>query len=129
MYCSKLRKKSEVVFEQETHVAYAVLQHCDPFDPHAEGKTGVCFCVIGNVTEHFRVYHAGAQDLEPSRILADPAALPLAHNAGNVNFGARLSEREKARTQPDPRSLAEILVDEYGENALQIAERDALVHQ
>ncbi len=83
------------------HVTDAVLKHGNPLDPHAKGKSCKNFTVIVDVTVHFRIDHAGTKDLKPAGILADPAPLAFADDAGNIHFCAGLSKGEEAGAQSD----------------------------
>jgi hypothetical protein len=79
-------------------------------------------------SKHVRVDHAAAQDLQPAGALAEPAALAAAHAAAHIHLAAGLGEREEVRTIARGAVLAEDLAAEVVERALEVAERDALVH-
>ena len=71
-----------------------MLQHGDAFQSHAESEATVNLWVISPVGQHFGMYHAGAQDLHPTGVLADPAALAAADDAVHVGFRAGFGEGE-----------------------------------
>ena len=70
------------------------------------------------------------KDLQPSGILADPAPFPFAYDTGDVDLCARFGEGEKTGAQPHSDPVSEKLIDEYGQDPLQVTEGDPLVdHQ
>src|SRR3954454_7954227 len=81
----ELLQEAQVVLVEHPQVGDAVLEEGDPLDPHAEGEAlhalGVV-AVLGDVAEHVRVDHAGAEDLDPTRALAQRAARAVAQVAG-----------------------------------------------
>ena len=113
-----------------------MLEHGDPLDPHPEGEAldpvGV-IAVVTDMLEHVGIHHPRAEDLDPRRALAQRAALPvgghplLAVEAGDVDLGARLSEREEVRAHPDLALVAEDRAREGEQRALEIGERDVVV--
>ncbi|CDN46047.1 hypothetical protein BN871_KF_00060 [Paenibacillus sp. P22] len=71
------------------------------------------------------MHHAAAENLEPARLLAHPAAAAAALRAGHVDLGARLGEREEARAQSDAGLTAEHFLHELEQRSLEIAHADA----
>src|SRR5262249_50595452 len=101
---SKLRQESRIVFEEEAHVGDAVAEHRGAFDAEAEGEARVAFGVDAAVGEDVRVDHAGPEDLEPARPLADATRAARrvgAEDALDVHLGAGFDEGEVARTETD----------------------------
>src|SRR5699024_6954155 len=72
-----------------------------------------------------RVYHARTENLEPALALAELSALAAAGEAGDVDFGRRLGEREVVRTEANLCRLAEHGLSEGLECALEVAHRDS----
>ena len=100
----------------------AVLQHRDPLEAHAEGEARPLLGVVAlDEAEHVRVDHAGAEDLDPARVLAGAAARAVAQEAGDVELDARLGEREEVRAQQDLAVGAEQLAGEVLERPLRSA--------
>ena len=84
--------------------------------------------VAAAVFQYAVVDDTGAENLDPTGVLAQRAALAAALEAGNVDFDARLGEREVRRTQAGLDVCTEQRLDEFVEHSLQVAERDALVN-
>src|SRR5690606_8697901 len=70
---SELCEKARVVFEEESKVVDPVAQHGDALDAHPEGEAGDGVRIVAGMPEDLRVDHAGAEDLQPARALADAA--------------------------------------------------------
>ena len=91
--------------------------------------------MLAHVLEHVGVDHAGPEDLDPGRALAQRAATAVGHEAvlaveaRHVDLDARLGEREEVRPQANLAILAEDRAREREQRALQIAERDVGVHR
>ena len=79
-----------------------------------------------DMTVYFRVNHAGAEDFQPSGILANPASLPFTYDTGDIHFSARFGKGEKAGTQAYSDILAEKLIHENSQYTLKVAECDTL---
>ena len=78
------------------------------------------------MAEHPRIDHSSAGDLDPSGLLANGAALPLADMAGEVDFDGRLGEREEVRAEADRHAIAHHLLGEVREDRLEVRERNRL---
>ena len=78
--------------------------------------------------EHRRVHHPAAQQLNPSRVLALPAALPAAEDARDLHIRTRLRERKERRKEPRLHRRTEERLHRMIQRALQIAERDVRIH-
>jgi len=83
--------------------------------------------VVDEVVER-RADHAGAHDLQPAGVLARAAALAAAELAAHVDLDARLREREEVRPHADVPVAAEERPGEVRDGALEVGQRDALVH-
>src|SRR3989338_10969219 len=117
-YTLELPQKSEVVLKKEPYIIYAVFQHGDPLDPHAERKACDFFRVVSDIFEYLRVHHPCAHYLEPPLASAHTAfVLSAAYHTRYINLGARLREREETRPEAHLRLLAEYPLREYGESA------------
>src|SRR5262245_25435162 len=62
---------AQVGGEERAQVRYAVFQHREPVETHAEREALVFFRVEPAVCEHVRMHHAAAENLEPLPRLAD----------------------------------------------------------
>ena len=93
-----------------------------------EGKAGVFVGVDAAVLQHLRVYHAGAQNLNPAFTFAQAASFAAALKAAHIHFGGRLGIREVVRTETHARSLAVQLFNKHFQRALQIAEGHVFVY-
>ena len=81
---SELLEEAHVVVEVQAQVGDAVAQHRDPLDAHPEREAGDALgvvAVLAHVLEDVRVDHAGAEDLEPARALAQRAARAVGEHA------------------------------------------------
>jgi ABC-type multidrug transport system fused ATPase/permease subunit len=132
---SELGEEARVVLEQELDVRDVELEHRRAIDAHAEGEAGVALGVDAAVAKDVRVDHPAAEHLEPAGALADAAALVEARlgveaeDAADVELGARLDERKVARPEAHGRPRAVEPLGERREHALEVRERDALVHE
>src|SRR5215203_4700945 len=84
---------AHVRFEERAQVRHAVFQHGDAVDPHAPGKSLELVRVEAAVSQHVRVDHAAAEDLEPVGALAE-ADLATFAGALDVDLRGRFRERE-----------------------------------
>ena len=113
-------------------------EHRDPLDPHPEREALQALGVVaafGDESVEVGVDHPRAEDLDPARALAQGVAravrqraAPPAGEAGHVGLDARLGEREVARPQPDLALAPEDRADELEQHALEVRQRDVLVH-
>src|SRR5215470_16631695 len=88
----ELPQEPQIVLEEHANVVDPVLEHGDALDSHPEGPAGHRLGIVSPVLQHGRMYHAGPQDFEPARLLADAAARPVAQEAAHVDLGRRLGE-------------------------------------
>src|SRR5712664_868492 len=91
----ELLQEPQIVFVEQPDVVDAVLQHGHALEPEAERETGNLLRVVADGLEDGRMHHAAAEDLEPPRVLAGPAARAGAALATDVDLGARLRVREE----------------------------------
>src|SRR5688572_16781987 len=131
---AKLVQKSQVVLKKQANIVDAVFQHGDAFDAHAEREAGYLLGIVADELEHRRIDHAGAEDFQPARRLAYPAALTglartaaAADHALNVDLRAGLGKREEARTESDGELAAEDLAQEMSQHTFQVGKRDGIV--
>jgi hypothetical protein len=75
------------------------------------------------------VNHAAAEHFKPSRLLANWAALALAKNATDQNFGARFSEGEVMGSEANLDPFAEKALSESVKRSLQISKGHILVNE
>ena len=110
------------------HVVDLILKHGNTLQAYAKSKSLVLVRIDAAHLQYMRMYHAAAEDLNPSLTLAHPAALAAALEAGNVYLCAWLREREVMRAELNLRVLAEKLTRELCKCALQICEGDMFVN-
>ena len=107
-----------------TNIVNAVFQQRDTLNAHAEREAADFLRIVAAHLKHARMNHAAAENFEPARLLAHPAAFAAALHAGDVNLRAWLREREEAWTKPDLRLRAEHLLHELQQRSFQIAHPD-----
>src|SRR5437867_10439556 len=90
----ELRQKSQIVFEEQTNVVDAVLEHGDALDAETERESREAVRVVPHLLEHRGVHHAGAAHLDESGPLAPAASRAAAEDAGDVVFRPGLHEGE-----------------------------------
>src|SRR5581483_5098504 len=91
------------------------------------GETRVHPRVIAHPCEDVRVDHAGAEDLQPAGLLAEPASAPAAHRAVDRHVDAGLDEREVVAAKADAPLPAEEAPGELEERPLEVGHRDAAI--
>ena len=123
----ELLEESLVVLGEETQVVDAVFQVGDALHAHAESIAGVDIGVDAAGSEVVRVYHATAEDLHPSRVLAEVAAFAAADVTGDIHLSTRLGEGEIRRAQTDLRVGTKHLSGEGQQYLLEVGEAHALV--
>src|SRR4051812_22261717 len=115
-------------------VGDAVAHHRDALDAHPEGEAGPLLGVDAARFEDHGMNHSAAEDLDPTRVLANVASctrsvLLLAERAADVDLRAGLDEREVAWTKADRRARAVEAHRELREDAAEIGHGDVLVDQ
>ena len=105
---SELFEKAPLILKEKPDVGDAVLQHGDPFQAKAEGKTRNLFRIIPYIFENLGVDHTRSQDFQPAALPADATAAPVAHNALNIDLRTGFCERKEAGAEPDGRLLARL---------------------
>src|ERR1019366_3766161 len=120
-------EETDVIVIEEAHVGDTPREHRRAFDAHAEGETRIALGVDATVTEHLRVDHAAAQELEPDAVFADAAAGAATHDTRKLELQRRLGEREVVRTPLQDRTGAEEGPSEVLERPFEVAHGDALV--
>src|SRR5258707_9934427 len=96
----ELLQEAQIVAPKIANILDVVLEHRDPFWPHAEREAAVNFRVIAAVAQHRGMDHATARDLKPACVLAHRTAFAVAQDTLDVYFHARLGEREVRATKP-----------------------------
>jgi hypothetical protein len=66
----ELPEESEIVIEEKPDIFYPILENGDSIDSHAPGETGITRIVDPRHAQDFRVAHSGAQDFDPTTLLA-----------------------------------------------------------
>ena len=123
----ELLEEADVVGDEVADVVDVVADHGAAVDAEAEGEARPLLGVDADGLEHVGVDHPAAAQLDPARLRAHPAALALAEDAGDLELGRRLGEREERRPQPGVDVGAEVGVGERLDGAGQVAEGDAPV--
>src|SRR5476651_1498456 len=124
MSVRELLEESQIVLVEQPDVLDLIAENRDALDADAPREAGVFLRVVAHRLEHRRVDHAAAEDFDPAALLAHRAADAVARPAADVHFGARLRVREEARTEPQPRLLAEHVAREGEQRPLQVRQRD-----
>src|SRR6266545_517383 len=102
----------------------------DPLDAHPERESLETLRIEAAMPKDHRMDHSGTQDRHPSGPLAGRAADAAADKASDVERDRRLGERVVARPEAGPLAGPEHGLGELVEEALEIAQRRALVdHQ
>src|SRR4051812_12923455 len=135
---SELLQEPQVVLEEHPQVGHAVLEEGDALDAHAPREALVALGVIARVAHvgvQVGVDHAGAEDLDPRRPLAQRAPRAVAQEAlaaveaAHVELHAGLGEREVVRPQAHLALVAEDRPREGEQRPLEVAEREVVVHR
>src|SRR5713101_5453803 len=70
------------------------------------------------------MYHAGTENLRPSRLLADSAPCAMAEQARNIDFRTGFGKWEEAGAEANPAAGAEERTQEFGQHAFEMRHRD-----
>src|SRR5688572_8807875 len=124
----KLLQEPHIILEQKPNIIEFVHQRAHSVDPESKREAGILLGIDANCTQHIWVDHARSSQLNPTRVLADPATTPLALETTEIKLGARLSEREirrsKARDSVGTKHPSQKLAD----SPLQMSHCDASIH-
>src|SRR4051794_38269885 len=123
---AELLEEADVALVEQSDIRDAVHGHRRPVDAEAEREPRVALGVVPDVLQDDRMYHAGAEDLDPS-VAPAPAPRPAADEARHVDLRARLHEGEVGGHEPDPLLGSEHRLREGLERSLQVREGQALV--
>src|SRR5215211_6094257 len=120
---------ADVVVGQGAQVGQAGAEHERPLDAGPGGEAGDLVGVVAAGPEHVGVDHAGAEQLDPALAAAGAAAGPgaAADEAGHVDLGPGLDEREVGGAQADLALLAEVGPGVGEQGALQVGHGQAAV--
>ena len=99
MRALELVKEAYIVLAEHAQVLHHVFQVGDALHAKAESIATVHRAIDAAGFKHGGIYHAAAQNLDPTRVLAETATLAATQHAGNVHLGTRLGEREVAGAQ------------------------------
>ena len=67
----KLRKKTQIVFEEGAQVSHAVTQHGQTLNTHAKGQATVLIGVNTDIAQHIGMNHAATEHFQPAIIPHD----------------------------------------------------------
>ena len=125
-----MREPAHVGLEERAQVVHAVFQHGDAVDAQAPGEALVLRRVEPAVSQHIRVHHAAAENLQPILAFAE-TDFALVAPALDVDFQRRLGEREERRAEAHLHAVdLEERLAEFFQDPFQVAEMRALVdHQ
>ena len=112
---NELVEEAYVVLREHTQVGYTILQV-------------VHLAIDAASLEHVRVDHTATQNLYPTSVLAETAALTATNVARDVHLCAWLCEGEVARTQTNLCVRPEELACESEKHLLQVGERHVLIN-
>src|SRR5215470_17691176 len=123
-FLPKLLQKSEIVLEKQPNIVNTVFKHGNSLHAHAKREAGNFFGIVTHETENLRIDHAGAKDFQPPGGFAnstyvsvrESAASPTDHTL-DIDLGAGLGKRKKARAKPHPCLVAEYLAQEMSQHA------------
>ena len=99
MCALELVKEADIVLTEHAQVLHHVLQVGDALHAQAEGIAAVDGAVDTAGFKHGGIHHAATQNFDPTRVLAETAALAAAQHTGHVHLSTGLGEREIAGTQ------------------------------
>src|SRR5690348_3073632 len=132
----ELAEEADVVLKKNLNVVDLVFEHGEAVDAHAECEAADFFGVVVDEAVDGRIDHAGAEKLDPAGAFALGAgsstggiAAAAAKDAGNVEFNARLGEREITWPETCFYARTEKLFDEIFDGAGEIAEGDVGVNR
>ena len=120
----ELGEEPDVVIVKHPDILYTILDHCDTLHPHPEGVACTGIRIVSDLAEDLRINHAGAGNLDPAAVLANPAAAPSANVAGEIVLHTGLGERKEMRTE----RLAKA-TEGMGESTKQMADATAKMQQ
>src|SRR5580698_9036018 len=129
----KLLQEAHVARVELPNVANAVLHHRDPLNSHAKREAGDLLRVISRLLfrcecEDRRVDHSTSEQLDPTGLLALPAALTCAEDAAYLHIGRGLRERKKRRKKARFHARPKERLHRVIQRSLKIAEGDVRVH-
>ena len=124
----ELSEEARVVFGEQPEVVDPILEVCDALHAHAERIARVNVGIYATCGEVVRVHHSASENLYPSSVLAEVAALASADGTRDVHLRAWLGEWEERRAQTNLRVRAEHLASEREQHLLEVGEAHALVH-
>ena len=92
--------KAQIPLAQMTNVVNSISHHDQTIQSQTESKSAPNVRVNIPLPQNIGVNHATGTELDPAALLADPASLPLADQAADVQFKPGFNKREKTRAQP-----------------------------
>src|SRR6185437_14572518 len=95
----ELAQEAQIVLKKELHVVNAVFELRETVNAKAKRVPGKSAGVVIYKAVHRRIDHARAEKLNPTRMLAQPAAASVTREATGVNLDARLGKGEITRTK------------------------------
>ena len=113
---TELSQEAQIVLVKEPNVVNAVAEHRQPLNSHPERIALPLLGVVADILENRGVNHAAAENLKPSRLFANWAALAFAKNATDQNFGARFGEGEMVRSEANLNPFSEKALSESVES-------------
>src|SRR5882672_12405975 len=123
----ELPQEPHVVLKIKLQIVDVVFELRQTFDAQTEGEAGKSFRIIVDETINGRIDHPRAEQLNPTRLLADVAARTSAEYARRVDFNRRLGERKITRPQARLHFGPQKFAHEIFDRTLEIAERDVSI--
>src|SRR5947209_9470067 len=123
----ELFQKPRVTLEEQLNVRNVILDHREAVGAEAKSPTRITVRIDAAVAEHFGVDHAATHQLDPAAPLAHAAALPVADHATHGYLAARLREGKETWMEARADLLAEKLLGEEIERALEIGESNVRI--
>src|SRR5437764_362737 len=96
-----LLQKANVRVIEDANIRNAVAAQGDASRPHTECPTRIALAVDAGRLEHCGMDRSGAEDLDPSRLLADGTSRSAADATLDVHLRGRFGEWKEARSKPN----------------------------
>ena len=123
----ELVQEADVVLAEHAQVLHHILQVGDALHAKAESVAAIDGAVDAAGLKHGGIHHTATQNLDPTRVLAETAALATAQHTRDVHLGTGLGKWEVAGTQADLGIGAKQFLSEVQQHLLQVGKGHVLV--